>query len=160
VIVVAGSNPKGSTEREGVRLWRRGYGRYLLCVGRPAAWNVKEEEAMARHARDLGMPADRVLTYHIPFSTAPDAGTMREEARLLLPFLQQQGFRSALVVSAELQSRRKARMLRPWRRAGLRVRIHPISGPEFQADGWWRRKTDTKMVVSEAIGWLTMPFGH
>jgi uncharacterized SAM-binding protein YcdF (DUF218 family) len=160
VIVVAGSNPAGSTEAEGARLWQRGFGHYLLCVGRPAAWRVAEEAVMARHARALGVPADRVLRFHIPFSYAPDAGTMREEARLLLPFLRARGFRSALVISAELQSRRKYRVLRPWRRAGLRVLIHPIASPDFRTDGWWRRKTDTKVVVGEALGWLTLPFGH
>jgi hypothetical protein len=51
-------------------------------------------------------------------------------------------------------------VLRPWRRAGLRVLLHPIAGPDFRAAGWWRRKTDTKVVVGEALGWLTMPFGH
>ncbi len=101
-----------------------------------------------------------MLSFHIPFSTAADAGTMREEARLLLPFLQEKGFRSALVVSAELQSRRKARVLRPWRQAGVRVLLHPIAGPEFRTESCWRRKADTKVVVSEALSWLTMPFGH
>src|SRR5437763_15164801 len=57
VIVVAGSNPQGSTEEEGVRLWRRGLGRSLMCVGRPAAWHVAEDEVMVRHARALGVPA-------------------------------------------------------------------------------------------------------
>src|SRR5687768_17029375 len=71
VIMVAGSNPAGSTEVEAVRLWRRGLGRYLLCVGRPAAWRVSEEEVMARHARALGVPAEQVLSFHIPFSNAP-----------------------------------------------------------------------------------------
>jgi hypothetical protein len=160
VILVAGSNPLGSTEAEGVRLWRRGMGRSLLCVGRAAAWNVAEDEVMVHHARALGVPANRLLHFAIPFTDAPDAGTMREEARLLLPFLRARGVRSVLIVSAELQSRRKALLLRPWRRAGLRVRVHPIASPDFSAAGWWRRKTDTKAVVGEALGWLTLPFGH
>jgi uncharacterized SAM-binding protein YcdF (DUF218 family) len=160
VILVSGSNPQGSTEAEGVRLWRQGLGRSLLCVGRTAAWNVTEDEVMVRHARALGVPADRLLRFSIPFSDAPDAGTMREEARLLLPFLQARGVHSVLVVSAELQSRRKAWLLRRWSHAGLRVLMHPIAGPDFRTGGWWRRKLDTKSVVGEALGWLTLPFGH
>ena len=134
VIVVAGSDPEGSTEAEGARLWRAGSGRYLLCAGRP-------------------------LTLDIPFSDAPDAGTMREENRRLLPLLRRRGFRSALVVSSALESRRRSLLLRPWRRAGLRALVHPIPDAGFLEAGWWRRKTDTKLVVSEALGWLTLPFG-
>jgi len=144
VIVVAGSDPEGSTEAEGARLWRAGSGRYLLCAGRPAAWHVLEEVVMARH---------------LPFSDAPDAGTMREENRRLLPLLRRRGFRSALVVSSALESRRRSLLLRPWRRAGLRALVHPIPDAGFLEAGWWRRKTDTKLVVSEALGWLTLPFG-
>jgi hypothetical protein len=160
LIVVTGSNPEGSTEEEGVRLWRRGLARRLLFVGRPAAWNVAEDEVMVRHARALGVPADRLLRFHLPFSSDPDAGTMREEQRRLLPFLQARGVRSVLVVSGEIQSRRKSLLLRPWRRAGLRVLVHPIPGPDFRATRWWRRKMDTKVIVGEALGWLTLPFGH
>jgi uncharacterized SAM-binding protein YcdF (DUF218 family) len=160
LIVVTGSNPAGSTEIEGVRLWRQGMGRRLLCVGRLAAWNVTEDEVMVRHARALGVPPDRLLRFHIPFSVAPDAGTMREEARRLLPFLRTRGVRSVLVVSSDIQSRRKSLLLKSWRRAGVHVLVHPIPGPDFHADGWWRRKLDTKVVVGEVLGWLTLPFGH
>jgi uncharacterized SAM-binding protein YcdF (DUF218 family) len=160
LILVAGSNAAGSTEAAAVRLWRQGLGERLLCVGRPAAWGVREEEVMARHARALGVPADRVLRFHLPFSHAPDAGTMREERRLLLPYLRKRGVRSVLVISSELPSRRKALLLRPWRRAGLEVRVHPLPHPDFRRAGWWRRKTDTKMIVSETLAWLMLPFGH
>jgi hypothetical protein len=159
VIVVAGSNPEGSTEAEAARLWRSRAGRMILCVGRPSAWHVTEDEVMARHLRSLGVPANRVLAFDIPFSNAPDAGTMREEVRLLLPFLRRQRFRSAVVIASELQSRRRSYRLRPWRRAGLRVLVHPIPDPAFHAAGWWRRKRDTKLVVGEMLGWLALPFG-
>jgi hypothetical protein len=160
LIVVTGSNPAGSTETEGVRLLQGGLGRQLLCVGRPAAWRVAEDEVMVRHARALGVPPERLLRFHLPFSYAPDAGTMREEVRRLLPFFQARGIRSVLVVSSEIQSRRKSLLTRPWRRAGMRVLIHPIPGPDFHPAGWWRRKLDTKVIVGEALGWLTLPFGH
>jgi hypothetical protein len=159
VIVIAGSDPEGSTEAEAARLWRAGTGRYLLCVGRQAAWHVMEDEVVARHLQALGIPSSRVLTFAIPFSDAADAGTMREENRLLLPLLRRRGFRSVLVISPALESRRRSLLLRPWRRAGLRVLVHPIPDPRFRATGWWRRKTDTKFVVGEALGWLSLPFG-
>ena len=159
VIVVAGSNPEGSTELEGARLWKRGAGRFILCTGRPAAWNVLGDEVMARHLRALGIPVSRVLTFGIPYSEASDAGTMREEVRLLLPFLQRRRFRSALVMTPELQSRRRSFLLQPWRRAGLQAFVHPIPDAEFRTAEWWRRKRDTKSLVSEALGWLTLPFG-
>jgi hypothetical protein len=158
VIVVAGSNPEGSTEREGARLWRGGEAQRILCVGHPVAWHVAEDEVMARHLRVLGVPSGRVLTFDIPSSDAADAGTMREEVRLLLPFLLRQRFRSAVVVSPELQSRRRSFLLQPWRRAGLRVLVQPIPDPAFRAAGWWRRKRDTKRLVGEMLGWLTLPF--
>jgi hypothetical protein len=159
VIVVAGSDPQGSSEAEGARLWSAGAGRCLLCVGRPAAWNVSAEAVMARHLRVLGIPPDRILTFHIPFSDAPDAGTMREEDRLLLPCLLHRGVRSAMVIATALESRRRFLRLGSWRRAGLRVRVHAIPEPQFHPADWWRRKPDTKLVVGEILGWLTLPFG-
>ena len=159
VILVAGSNPEGSTETEGARLWRAGSGSDVLCVGRQAAWHVMEDQVMARHLRTLGIPSSRILTFAIPFSDAVDAGTMREENRLLLPLLRRRGFRSVLVISPALESRRRSLLLRPWRRAGLRVLVRPIPDPRFHTAGWWRRKMDTKFVVGEALGWLTLPFG-
>jgi hypothetical protein len=77
----------------------------------------------------------------------------------LLPFLRRQRVRSVLVVSPELQSRRRSHLVQPWRRAGLRVRVDPVPDPSFRADGWWRRKRDTKRLVGEMLGWLTLPFG-
>ena len=115
---------------------------------------------MARHARTLGIPAERVLRFHIAFSNEPDAGTMREEARLLLPFLQARGVRKVLVIAPALQSRRKALVLGRWQRAGIRVRIHPMPDSGFRAAGWWRRQSDTKRVVGEALSWVLMPLGH
>jgi uncharacterized SAM-binding protein YcdF (DUF218 family) len=159
VIVIAGSDPDGSMEAEGGRLWRAGLGGCLLCVGRPVAWNVRSDEVMARHLRALGIPGERILAVDIPFSDAPDAGTMREEIRRLLPFLRRRGWRSALVVSSALESRRHFLLLAPWRRAGLRVRVHAIPEPRFRGAGWWRRKSDTKRIVGEALGWLTLPIG-
>ena len=84
---------------------------------------------------------------------------MREEVRLLLPFLRRQRFRSVVVVSPEMQSRRRSHLVQTWRRAGLRVLIHPIPETEFHTAGWWRRKRDTKLLVTELLGWLTLPFG-
>ena len=121
---------------------------------------VHEDEVMLRHARSLGVPAERLIGYHIPFSNAPDAGTMREELRLLRPFLQARGVRSVIVISSEMQSRRKSLLLGAWRDAGLQVLVHPMPHPDFRPAGWWRRKTDTKVVVGEALAWLTLPFGH
>ena len=159
VIVVAGSDPKGSTEAAAARLWQAGWGTIVLCVGRPAAWHMDAESVMARHLRALGVPASHILTLRIPLSDAPDAGTMREENRRVLPLLQRRGFRSALVVSGALESRRRAFLLRSWRRAGLQVRVYPIPDPDFHLLRWWRSKMDTKRVVSESLGWLTLPFG-
>jgi hypothetical protein len=43
-------------------------------------------------------------------------------------------------------------LLRPRRRAGLRVAIHPNAGSEFKPTGWRRRETNAKAVVGEALG--------
>lgn len=159
LIFVTGSDPAGSTEVVAARLWRRGLGRYLVCVGRPVAWHVLGEQAMAAHLRALGIPASRVMTLDIPFADAPDSGTMREENRWVRAYMLRRGFHTAIVISPALQSRRRSFFLRTWRRSSLIVHVYPVADPGFRAGGWWHRKTDTKIVVSEALGWLMLPFG-
>jgi len=70
VIVAADSNIRRSTEVEGARLWRAGWGRYLLCVGRQVAWHVRAERSWPG-TFSRWRPRGRILTLDIRLATLP-----------------------------------------------------------------------------------------
>lgn len=104
---------------EGARLVREGRARWLVLSGGsgdPEWQEAKEADFLARFARDLGVPADRILLQRESRTTAEDA---RETAALL----RDRGIRTAFLVTSAFHMPRALGCLR---RAGVRPVPYPV----------------------------------
>lgn len=152
--IALGGDSSGSREAGAARLYREGRARAVLCSGRDLLWQANEADAMAAHARALGVPPDRILRSRAGDSTV-------EEAARILPIVTARGARSVLLVTTSPHSRR-ARMLfrRVWRAAGIRVLSCPVDSPYFRRDRWWTRARDRQVILVELLSWVRIGIGR
>jgi len=104
----------------GIALQRRGLAPLLVFSGGTGAGTKAEADVRAALARDLGVPAERVLT-------DTGARTTREEAIRLPTLLRRMGARKILLVS---DPQHMARAVQLFTNAGLEVLPAPADEPE------------------------------
>jgi uncharacterized SAM-binding protein YcdF (DUF218 family) len=152
--IALGGDPTGSREAGAAQLWKEHCARAVLCSGRDLLWHVNEADAMAAHARALGVPADRILRSRGGESTV-------EETARILPIARAHGIRSVLLVTTSPHSRR-ARFLfrRAWRGSGIRVFSCPVESPYFRRDHWWARARDSEVIMVELLSWIRVGIGR
>ena len=77
----------------------------------------------------------------------PDIDSTEQEAKALLPCIQERGWRSVIVVTSNYHTRRAGIL---WRRHIRRrnptttLAIDGVSDPDFHAQGWWRDRRSAK----------------
>ena len=152
--IALGGDSSGSREAGAARLWRERRVNAVLCSGRPLLWHVNEADAMAAHARALGVPADRILRSRSGESTAA-------EAAHILPLIRARGVRSVLLVTSATHSRRARTLFRrAWRRTGIRVLSCPVESPSFRRERWWTRVRDRHVILVELLSWVRVGIGR
>ena len=108
----------------GIALERQGLAPVIVFSGGLGGGTVSEAEVRAALARDLGVPADHILT-------DTEARTTREEAIRLPRLLSSIGARRILLVT---DPQHMARAMALFQRAGLEVLPAPAEDPERSAD--------------------------
>jgi uncharacterized SAM-binding protein YcdF (DUF218 family) len=152
--IALGGDWSGSREAGAARLWRERRVNAIVCSGQELLWQVNEADAMAAHARALGVPADRVLRSRSGESTV-------EEAAHILPLVSARGIRSVLLVTTSPHSRRARTVFRrAWRRTGIRVLSCPVESPYFRRDRWWTRVRDREVILIELLSWVRVGIGR
>ena len=152
--IALGGDSSGSREAGAARLWRERRVNAVLCSGRALLWHVNEADAMAAHARALGVPADRILRSRSGESTAA-------EAAHILPLIRARGVRSVLLVTSSTHSRRARTLFRrAWRRTGIRVLSCPVESPSFRRERWWTRVRDRHVILVELLSWVRVGIGR
>jgi hypothetical protein len=72
------------------------------------------------------------------------------EASVLLPWLTQHGYRSALVITTSDHSRRAQRVLNRASNGGsIRVSVRPSRYSNFDPDAWWHDRSGTRTALIE-----------
>ena len=152
--IALGGDSSGSREAGAARLWRERRVNAVLCSGRALLWHVNEADAMAAHARALGVPANRILRSRSGENTV-------EEAAHILPLIRARGVRSVLLVTSATHSRRaRALFRRAWRRTGIRVLSCPVESSSFRRERWWTRVRDRHVILVELLSWVRVGIGR
>ena len=127
---------------EGIRLLRRGLAPLILFTGEPSSDGPSEPEIRARLARELGVPADAILT--------ATAKTTHEEAQVAAAVLQPRGARSVLLVSASLHL---VRARGAFERVGFEVLPAPADQPNSVGSGPSERLGVARTLARELVAW-------
>ena len=127
VVLSGGVAPYGLVEGEslarevrGVVLFAQGYAPYLVFSGGPAAGaRPPDAEIMARLARKLGVPENRILTETRSADTA-------DNARYTVALMQSRGWTRALLVTSNTHMKRAL-----WFFRGQGIRAFPAPAPPW-----------------------------
>lgn len=152
IIVPSGSFPDRILEA--VALYEQGAApRILLCREResPAFRRLRELGVEVPHgydlnrtvAAELGVPPEALVVVDQP------PGSTLSEARRVLRYAREQGYRSVLVVTSKYHTRRAGYIYRHLAGDSMRVIVRPAREDAFRADSWWRNRAMTRRVIIE-----------
>jgi uncharacterized SAM-binding protein YcdF (DUF218 family) len=161
-VIVALAYPRDMRVRHAVRLYQQGYGNYVAFnfgVGpRTHVQNIFNNEpkdsprSIAKgFASDSGVSPDRIITQE-------DTTGTYEEAVQLKSLMRQRGFRSALIVTSELHTRRAAMVFhKAFRGENVRLLFYGVSSEEekMSLDRWWTREDELIYINNE---WIKLVF--
>lgn len=153
IVVLAGSVPDRILE--GVTLYQDKLApRIILSRGRENAAYAKLDALGVKLPRvydlnrsvaeQLGVPATAI----VEVGGGKDGSTLLE-AQAMLSYVRAQGYKSILLVSSKSHTRRAAAIYRHLADGGVSVISRPSRFDRFQADGWWRDRTDIRRVLIE-----------
>lgn len=161
-VIVALAYPRDMRVRHAVKLYQQGYGDYVAFnfgVGpRTHVPNIFRNEpkdsprAIARgFATEQGVPPEKVIVQ------GDTTGTF-DEAVQLKQLMRQRGFRSALIVTSALHTRRAAMVFhKVFRGENVRLLFYgvPVEEEKMSLDRWWTREDELITINNE---WVKLIF--
>ncbi len=151
IIVVIGGDHKPERIARAAELYRAGYApRVLLSAGTVVKegdqW-MPEAQVMLHQAIQAGIPQDAILLEQESQSTV-------ENARFSKPILQENQFRSILLVTSPYQSARARRVFSDTFGGDIIIISQPALGNQFYSLCWWFQTDQQGVVLSEYWKWL------
>lgn len=142
IVVISGDENVKRVE-EGVNLYKKGYGKFILMSGGPALWRITQADNMFEQARSLNVPASAILLERHARSTY-------ENALFSLPILQKKKVKSIILVATPFHMRRSNMVFKEiFSKVGIEIIPHPIPNSDFKVKKWWKRHEETERVVWE-----------
>ncbi len=136
--------------------------RVLLSVPKESYWGASIPP-MARGYLEKNYGSDAAS--RVDFcETGADVNSTEQEARALDGCIRERGWQSVAVITSDYHTRRAGTI---WRRmlkrenSSLRLWVHGVNDPEFQPQGWWRKRVYaktwllelSKLIWTELFGW-------
>ncbi len=141
IVVLSGDG--GARLEQGVELFQQGYSRWLILVGGGQHGSPPAAEVMKRQAAELGVPQARMLTVDRSTSTREDALYTREA-------MEQQGLKSAILVTSPYHERRASlTFAKAFQDTGISVESYPVQDDQWSPSNWWQNRTNLRLTVIE-----------
>ena len=147
VIIALGGDKRCLREKRAAELYLAGWARKVVVSGVQYIKGVHTGESAKRYVMQLGVPEGDIIILRETWNT-------RAEGRKLGEMMRENGWGSVIVVTSPFHSRRAMYTIE---RAvpGLVFRSAPTEAraPEWQSEGWWRRRGDVYLTVREFLSW-------
>ncbi len=152
IVVLAGSLPDRILEA--VALFNDGFAPRIILCREPEsqAWArlrargvrvLSGYETNRDIALQLGVPAAAIEIVDRP------AGSTFGEAEVALHYAGQHGYRSILLVTSKMHTRRAAAIYRHLAGDSVRIIARPAREDGYRPDAWWHSRVDTRRVIIE-----------
>lgn len=152
IVVLSGSFPDRILEA--VALYRDGYAKQIVLCREPEnhALNLLKERGVKIQpgfernryvAESLGVPPEAISVI------GESAGSTFGEARQVLRNVRERGFRSILLVTSKIHTRRAAVIYRHLAGDSVRILTRPARDDSFRPDTWWNNRAEVRRVVIE-----------
>ncbi len=157
-VIVALAYPRDMRVRHAVKLYQQGYGRYVAFnfgVGPrshvPNIFRNEPKDSPRSIAKDFavssGVPPKWVILHGDTTGTYDEAKQLKETMR-------QRGFRSALIVTSALHTRRAAMVFhKVFRGEDVRLLFYavPVEEEKMSLNRWWTREDELIYVFEEYV---------
>jgi uncharacterized SAM-binding protein YcdF (DUF218 family) len=143
-IVLSGEESEGLRVRGGVDLYKAGWVRKLVLSGTRSSFGRYETDYSSALAISLGVPKDDMLIVTHRMRNTYD------EAKVLLPVLEERGLRSVIVVTSNYHTRRARMLFREAIGDRVQVRVYPVHSEWFAPDAWWQSREGLKTFLLES----------
>jgi uncharacterized SAM-binding protein YcdF (DUF218 family) len=129
-------------------LYRRGLARQVVCMSTAISWQVYPADYARQHLIALGVPAERVSTFYIPF-----VDCRAEALAAIAEFVKRNGWHSALMVVDPVASSRNKHLGQPlFAREQIKLVVtYAPRDRERLLDHWWREHWKTQRLSGEAL---------
>jgi uncharacterized SAM-binding protein YcdF (DUF218 family) len=128
IVVISGGDTNKRTE-EGIRLWREGWGKFLIFSG-AAKEGISNAAVMKKIATTAGVPADKIFLEEKAQNTL-------ENANFTAPILTQQGFKSIILVTSPYHQRRAYLAFRQVLGQDFIILNHSAIDTNWRKRNWW-----------------------
>jgi len=148
-IVVLGGG-QGNRIEEGVRLYKKGFGKYLVFSGFKIYSGLYSHRLMKNYALELGVPEENIIA--APANEGGEGSTFGEGiANLRL--MRKKHIRSFIVVTSNYHSRRAWKTYQNLLASdhSLSFTVFPAKDPDFLVDSWWKHRKAKKTIFLEYI---------
>lgn len=148
-VIAVFSGDNGPRTEKGVELLKEGLGDYLILSGGLVYDDVTMAELMKNHALKLGVPEEKILL-------DDKASTTHENAEFTKEIIEENNFKSVIVVTSEYHSRR-AKLAMEKALEDILVDGKPVevmvanSAEEKFTSKWWTSGNSVLIVISEYL---------
>lgn len=147
IVVFSGDN--GPRTEKGVELLKEGLGDYLILSGGIVYDDVTMAELMKNHAIKLGVPKEKILI-------DDKASTTHENAEFTKEIIEENNFKSIIVVTSEYHSRRSKlameKVLKNTSIDGQQVKVMIAHATEEKfTTKWWTSGNSILILISEYL---------
>ena len=148
-VIAVFSGDNGPRTEKGVELLKEGLGDYLILSGGVVYDDVTMAELMKKHALRLGVPEDKILL-------DDKASTTNENAEFTKEIIEENNFKSVIVVTSEYHSRRSKlameKVLEDTLIDGKPVEVMVAHSTEEKfTSKWWTSGNSVLIVISEYL---------
>ncbi len=131
-----------------VALYQQGHGKKIICVSTPVSWDVYAADFTRQHLLALGVPAENVLTLHLPLEACPAPNERR-----VAQYVKAQGWQSVLLVTDPIVM--SSRMRKYFQQEGINVALTCVQEDQDELmRQWWKTHWKIQWITKSAFGIL------
>lgn len=148
-VIAVFSGDSGARTERAVELLKEGYADYLILSGGKVYDDVTMAELMKNHAIKLGVDESKILI-------DDEASTTNENAEFTADIIEENNFRSVIVVTSDYHTRRSKLAMKKALENTLidgekvEVTVTPFKEEKFTTK-WWTSGNSVLMVISEYL---------
>jgi len=146
LIVLGDDNFYADRATRGAQLFREGKASVVVASGRRLRPNAGIVELMEHDLIERGVPRDKIVRF------AYDTDSTLEEARALARFARERKWRSAIVVTSNIDTRRARYIFQHTFPQGMEVRVASARDGDFDPEHWWEKRKSIKELTQEFAG--------
>jgi uncharacterized SAM-binding protein YcdF (DUF218 family) len=142
-IVVISGDEQLARFQEGVNLYQRGLGHYLVFSGAAFDNGTSNADVMRALAVGRGVPDEAILDEPLAEDTWGNAVYTRQ-------VLEQHGLRSAILVTSPYHARRaKMTFDAAYQGSGIQVSVHSAPDSQWRKLSWWQQAQTRSLTLTE-----------